>query len=265
MIHPLAHVHPGARLGSDVTVSAFASIDDDVIVGDGCIIHPGAILMAGTRLGKGCKVYPYSVLGAEPQDLKFVGEYSTLIIGDNTTIREYCTLNRGTAAAGTTSIGSDCLLMAYVHVAHDCIIGDKVVVANNVNLGGHVEVGYHSVVGGMSGIVQFVKVGAHTMLAGGTIVRKDVPPYVMSARDPSQYMGVNRTGLQRRNFSIEALRDIEHAYKLLYSSGLTRAEALEAIELETEDVAIRREIIDFVNASTKGIIRGPKQDATVED
>ena len=265
MIHPLANVHPGARLGQQVTVEAFASIADDVVVGDGSKIHPGAVLMAGTRLGRDCTVFPYAVIGAEPQDLKFVGEYSTLVIGDRTTVREFCTLNRGTAAAGTTVIGSDCLLMAYVHVAHDCILADRVVVANNVNLAGHVEIGYHTVVGGMSGVLQFVKIGAHAMVAGGTIVRKDVPPYATVGRDPVQYMGVNRTGLLRRDFAPEQMRDIEQAYRLLYNSGLTRADALDAIEAELDSEPIRREIVDFIAASTKGIIRGPKQDATIED
>ena len=265
MIHPLADIHPAAQLGADVTVGAFASVAADVVIGDGSVIHSGAILMSGTRLGKNCKVYPYSVLGAEPQDLKFVGEYSTLVIGDNTTVREFCTLNRGTAAAGTTQIGKDCLLMAYVHVAHDCVLSDRVVVANNVNLAGHVEVGYHTVVGGMCGVLQFVKIGAHAMIAGGTILRKDVPPFVTVGREPVQYMGVNRTGLMRRDFTAEQLRDVESAYRLLFGNGLTRAEALEAIATEVESVPIRREIIEFISGSTKGIIRGPKQDATVED
>lgn len=265
MIHPLSNVHPGAQIGNNVTIAAFASIEDDVVIGDDCYIHSGAVLMAGTRVGRGCKIFPGAILGAEPQDLKFVGEYSTLQIGDHTTIREYCTLNRGTQAAGTTIIGSHCLLMAYVHVAHDCIVADRVVLANNVNLAGHVEVGEHTVVGGMSGIIQFVKVAAHAMIAGGVIVRKDVPPYTTAARDPVQFMGVNKIGLSRRDFAPEKIRDIENAYRLLYYSGLNRAEALEAIVQESPFPEVTGEIIEFVNASTRGIIRGPKQDATVED
>ena len=181
-------------------------------------------------------------------------------------MREYATLNRGTAAAGTTRIGDDCLLMAYVHVAHDCIVSDKVVLANNVNLAGHVEIGYHAVIGGMTGIVQFVKVGAHAMVAGGSIVRKDVPPFTTVARDPAQFMGLNRIGLRRRGFTREEMLVMENAYKHIFSSGMGRTEALEAIEQETTEFPdLTREIVDFVGGSTRGIIRGPKQDATVED
>ncbi len=265
MIHPLSNINPSAKIGEGVDIAAFVTIGADVIIGDGCILHPGAVVMKGTRLGKDCKIYPGAVLGAEPQDLKFAGEYSTLEIGDRTTVREYCTLNRGTAAAGTTRIGSDCLLMAYVHVAHDCIVDDKVVLANNVNLAGHVEIGYHAVIGGMTGIVQFVKVGAHVMVAGGTIVRKDVPPFATVARDPGQYMGINRIGLMRRGYSRDQMLVMENAYKHLFGSGMSRADALEAIELDPTDPLITREIVDFVGNSARGIIRGPKQDATVED
>ncbi len=265
MIHALSNIDPSAQIGPGTRIAAFVTVEADVVIGEGCILHPGAVVMRGTRLGKGCEIYPGAVLGAEPQDLKFDGEYSTLEIGDRTTVREHCTLNRGTAAAGTTRIGSDCLLMAYVHVAHDCFVDDKVVLANNVNLAGHVEIGYHAVIGGMTGIVQFVKVGAHVMVAGGTIVRKDVPPFATVARDPGQYMGINRIGLMRRGFSRDQMLVMENAYKHLFGSGLSRADALEAIELDLTDPEITREIVEFVGASTRGIIRGPKQDATVED
>ncbi|MFK8055724.1 MAG: acyl-ACP--UDP-N-acetylglucosamine O-acyltransferase [Saprospiraceae bacterium] len=265
MTYPKANVHPGAVIGENVVISPYVTIEDDVVIGDGTNIGPNAVIMAGTRMGKHCKVFPGAVIGAEPQDLKFAGEQSTLTIGDHTTIREFCTINRGTAAAGTTTIGSHCLLMAYVHVAHDCIVGDHVVLANNVNLAGHVEVGDHAVLGGTAAVHQFVKIGAHAMLGGGSLLRKDVPPYITAAREPVRFVGVNKTGLERRDFSSEKIASISRAYRILFAPGFSRQEAMELIERDLPDLEERREIIDFVTASNRGIIRGPRQYANGED
>jgi len=265
MTYPKANVHPGAVIGENVVISPYVTIEDDVVIGEGSNIGPNAVIMSGTRLGKHCKVFPGAVIGAEPQDLKFAGEQSTLTIGDYTTIREFCTINRGTAAAGTTTIGSHCLLMAYVHVAHDCIVGDHCVLANNVNLAGHVEVGKHAVLGGTAAVHQFVKIGAHVMLGGGSLLRKDVPPYITAAREPVRFVGVNKTGLERRNFTNEKIASISRAYRILFAPGFSRQEAMELIERDLPGLQERHEIIDFVNASNRGIIKGPRQYSNGED
>ena len=262
---PMANVHPDAQLGDGVRVEPFATVEADVVVGARTHIMANAVLMAGTRIGEDCQVFPGAVLGAEPQDLKFAGEYTTLTVGDRTTIREYCTLNRGTAAANTTTIGDDCLIMAYVHVAHDCIVGNKVVLANNVNLAGHVEVGDHAVLGGTAAVHQFVKIGKHVMLGGGSLLRKDVPPYITAAREPVRFVGVNKTGLERRGFSNELIASIGRAYRILFAPGFSRQEALDLIARDLPDIPEREEIVDFVNASARGIIRGPKHYANGED
>ena len=265
MIHELANVDASAEVHPEAQIAAFATVGADVKIGARTVVQANAVIMPGSRIGADCKIYPGAIIGAEPQDLKFVGEYSTIEIGDRTTVREYCTLNRGTAAAGTTRIGSDCLIMAYVHVAHDCRIGDKVVIANSVNLAGHVEIDYHATVGGMTGIVQFCKIGAQAMIAGGILVRKDVPPYATVARMPPQFMGINRIGLRRRGFTAEQMGAIEQAYKHIYGSGLSRAEALEAIEAGSTHPEITDVIVDFVGNSTRGIIRGQTAGIPVED
>ncbi len=262
---PKANVHPGAQLGQGVEVNPYVTIEDDVIIGDGCRIGANAVIMAGTRLGANCRVFPGAVVGGEPQDLKFKGEYSTLEVGADTTIREFCTLNRGTAAAGTTRIGSGCLLMAYVHVAHDCVVGDHVVLANNVNLAGHVEVGDHAVLGGIAAVHQFVKIGAHVMVGGGSLLRKDVPPYITAAREPVRFVGVNKTGLERRNFTTQQIETIGRAYRILFAPGFSRQEALDLIARDLPDCAERKEILNFVVKSNRGIIRGPKHYANGED
>ena len=265
MIHELANVDAAAEVHPDAHVAAFATVGADVRIGAGTVVQANAVVMPGSRIGRDCKIYPGAIIGAEPQDLKFVGEYSTIEIGDRTTVREYCTLNRGTAAAGTTKIGSDCLIMAYVHVAHDCVIADKVVIANSVNLAGHVEIDYHATIGGMTGIVQFCKVGAQAMVAGGILVRKDVPPFATVARQPAQFMGVNRIGLRRRDFSAEEMAAAEQAYKYLYGSGMSRAEAISAIRATSTRPAITDVIVEFVSKSTQGIVRGRTAAASVTE
>ncbi len=263
--YPQANVHPGAKVGERVTVSAYVTIEDDVVIGDDCYIGPNAVLMAGTRLGARCRIFPGAVLGAEPQDLKFDGEYTQLVVGHDTTVREYCTLNRGTKAAGTTVVGDHCLLMAYVHIAHDCQIGNQVVIANNVNLAGHVEIGDHAVLGGNSACHQFVKVGTHAMVGGASLVRKDVPPFITVAREPVRFISVNKTGLTRRDFTPAQIRDIERAYRIFFSPGFSRQEALDLIDRDLPNSAERHTIIEFVRNSERGVIRGPQHESNGED
>ena len=255
-LHPRAHVHEKALVGKNVKVDPFALIEEDVEIGDGTWIGPHAVIMSGTRIGEDCKVFPGAVLGADPQDLKYDGEPSALEIGNRVTVREYCTLNRGTRARGITSIMHDTLIMAYCHVAHDCHIGNNVVIANAVNLAGHVEIGDHAIIGGMSAVQQFVKIGSHTYIGGGTMVRKDVPPYVKAAREPLTYMGVNSVGLRRREFSEGDIRVIQDAYRILFIKGATLKESIDQLTTDMPSGFVRDEILTFVRSSRNGLLRG---------
>lgn len=254
--HHLAYVHPDAQIGQGVEISPFAYIEGDVVVGDGSWIGPQAVLMNGTRLGKGCKVFPGAVVGAIPQDLKYNGEYTLLEVGDYTTIRECCTLNRGTTAAGRTVIGSHCLLMAYVHVAHDCFIGDHCILANSVTLAGHIEVGDWAVLGGLVAVHQFVRIGDHVMIGGGSLVRKDVPPYVKAAREPLCYAGVNTIGLQRRGFDEGQINTIQDVYRHIYVRNTNLSKGIEAVENQVTPSPERDLVLDFVRKSDRGLMRG---------
>lgn len=256
MISNLSFVHPNAKLGDNVTVDPFAYIGDNVVMGDGCHIHTNASVHSGTRIGKNCQVFPGAVVGAIPQDLKYNGENSTLEIGDNVIIRECCTLNRGTAAAMVTKIGSNNLLMAYVHVAHDCIIGDHCIIANSVNLAGHIEIGNHVILGGMSAVHQFVKIGDHVMIGGGSLVRKDVPPYVKAAREPLSYAGVNSIGLERRGFTSEQIAHIQDIYRILFVKGHNIQKAVELIESNVPNTSEKQHILTFVTNAERGLMRG---------
>lgn len=258
-ISPLAHVHPQAIIGSNVTIEPFAVVHEEVTIGDGTHIMSHAVIMSGTIIGKNCVVFPGAVLGAIPQDLKFVGEKTTVEIGDHTTIRECVTINRGTKEKWKTVVGSHCLLMAYVHIAHDCILGDYVILANAVQLAGHVEIGNHAIIGGLAGAQQFSRIGAHTYLAGNSVIRKDIPPYVKSAREPMSYMGVNIVGLTRSNFSKEKIREISDIYHTLFEGKNTTSAALESIEKNFEPSAERDAILAFVRSSKSGIIRRPSK------
>ena len=255
-IHSLSVVHPNAKVGAGVEVGPFSFIEDDVVIGDDCYIGPNVTIYAGTRLGKGVKVFPGAVVGGEPQDLKFKGEYTTTEVGDHTTIREFVTINRGTAAANKTVVGAHCLLMAYVHVAHDCILGSNVVIANNVNLAGHVEIEDYVIIEGQVGVQQFVRLGQHSFIAGGSLVRKSVPPYIRAAREPLSYIGVNRIGLQRRNFDIERINRIHEIYRILFVRGLNLTNAITEIEASVPVCEERDEVIKFIAETEKtGIIR----------
>jgi UDP-N-acetylglucosamine acyltransferase len=255
MISPLASIHPNAQIGNDVTIEPFAVIHDNVTIGDGSHIMSHAILMSFSRIGKGCKIFPGAVIGGVPQDLKFVGEETTAEIGDYTTIRECVTVNRGTKDKYKTVVGRHCLLMAYAHVAHDCLLGDHVILANSVQLAGHVEVGDYAIIGGLAGAHQFTRIGAHTYIAGHTVIRKDVPPYVKAAREPMSYMGLNIVGLQRRAFSQEKIDAISQIYHLLFVSNHSIQTAIEKIKAEVPDGEVKDEILQFVQHSKAGVIK----------
>ena len=251
-----ASIHPDAQIGNNVDIGPFATIYGDVVIGDNCWIGPNAVIMDGVRLGSNCRIFPGAVVGAIPQDLKYSGEQTTLNIGNNVTIREYCTLNRGTEAAGATVIGDNCLLMAYTHVAHDCRIGSNVVLANNTNLAGHVEIGDWVVIGGMAGVHQFTKIGDHAMIAGGSKVRKDVPPFVRAARDPLAYAGVNKIGLERRSFSRERINQLQDLYRILFVKGYHTTQAIELIIDSIPDSEDKRAVLRFLEQSDRGVIKG---------
>ncbi len=255
MISPLAQIHPGARIGDNVRIDAFSVIDDNVEIGDGTHIMPNVSIFSGTTIGQHCLVFPGAVLGAIPQDLKFVGEETTVQIGDHTTIRECVTINRGTKDRWTTKVGSHCLLMAYVHVAHDCQVGNYVILANAVQLAGHVTIEDHAILGGLSGVQQFIHVGAHAYVAGQILIRKDIPPYVKAARDPLCFAGINNVGLTRRGFAKETIDEISAIYHILFIQGHTTSKALEIIGETIKDSDVKKNIVEFVQHSKAGIIK----------
>jgi len=256
MKQPLAYVHPEAIIAENVLIEPFVSIDKDVIIGEGTRIGSSATIMSGVRIGKNCRIFPGAVIGAAPQDLKFKGEYSIVEIGDNTTIREFVTINRGTIAKGKTVVGSNCLLMAYVHVAHDCVVGNNVILVNNTQLAGEVVVDDWAIIGGMSAIHQFVRVGSHVMISGGSLVRKDVPPFIKAGREPLAYVGINSIGLRRRDFNNEKIREVQEIYRYIYQKGLNISQAVEIIEAEMPASTERDEVLLFIKDSKRGIIRG---------
>ena len=253
-IHPSAIVSPKAKLGENVAVGPFTIIEDDVQINDGTTIASGVFLANGTRLGRECRVHHGAILGTIPQDLKFRGEMTTLEVGDHTVIREYVTLNRGTHERWKTTIGSHCFFMAYVHTAHDCAVGNHVILANAVNMGGHVIIEDHAVVGGIVAIHQFSHIGRHSMIGGGFRVTKDVPPYVLAGQEPLAYNGLNVVGLRRRNFPHETIQTLEKAYQLIYYSQLNVSQALERIKKELPQTEEIKHVVDFIEKSKRGII-----------
>lgn len=256
MHQPLAYVHPQAKIARNVVIEPFVTIDKDVTISEGTWIGPHVNIMRGTTIGKNCKIFPGAVIGAVPQDLKFDGEDSTVEIGDNTVIREYVTINRGTRYSQRTLIGKNCLLMAYVHVAHDCIIGDHCILANNSTLAGHIEIGDYAILGGMTAIHQFCKVGSHAFFAGGSLVNKDVPPFVKAARFPLSYVGVNSIGLRRRGYQNAQINRILDIYRVLFVQSFNTSQALEVIEGELPASREKDEIMQFISKSTRGLMRG---------
>lgn len=254
-IHPTAIVDSGSEIGANVSIGPFTIIEGDVVISDGCQIGSHVLIHSGTRLGKNCRVFKGAVLATDPQDLKYAGEKTTLEIGDNTTVREFCTLNRGSSHRLKTVIGSKSLLMAYVHVAHDCFIGNNVILANAVNMAGHVTIEDYASVGGMTPIHQFVRIGQHVFIGGGLRVPKDVPPYILAAGEPLTYEGINRVGLSRRGFSAETMLQLRRLYKLIYRSNLNTTQAIDQIKTTMELTPEIQYIIDFIESSERGIIK----------
>lgn len=252
----LSYIHPNAKIGNNVTIEPFSSIYDNVEIGDNTWIGPNVTVFSGARIGKNCRIFPGAVISAIPQDLKFKGEETTAEIGDNTTIRECVTINRGTSDKMRTAIGNNCLLMAYVHVAHDCILGNNVIIANSVNLAGHVEIEDYTILEGLVAVQQFVKIGAHAFITGGSLVRKNVPPFTKAAREPLQYVGINSVGLRRRGFTNETVLEIEDIYRTLYVKGHNVTNALAVIEQEAPASKEKDQILTFIRESNDGIMRG---------
>lgn len=256
MKQPLAYIHPAAKIASSVVIDPFVTIDANVEIGEGTRILSGATILEGSRIGKNCTIFPNAVIGAVPQDLKFKGEDTLAIIGDNTVLRECVTVNRGTAAKGKTEVGSNCLIMAYSHVAHDCLVGDNVIISNATQLAGEVIVDSFAVIGGGTLVHQFCHLGSHIMVQGGALINKDIPPFVKAARDPIAYTGVNSVGLRRRGFSNETIREIQEVYRYIYMSKLNVTDAIDLIEAELPATKERDEIVQFIRNAKRGILRG---------
>ena len=255
MIHKLSDVHPSAKIGDQVEIGPFTSIAADVEIGEGTWVGPNVTIMDGARIGSNCRIFPGSVISAVPQDLKFEGEETTVEIGNGTTIRECVTINRGTKAYGKTTLGQDCLIMAYVHIAHDCIIGNRVILVNSVALAGHVEVGDWAIISGLSAVHQFVKIGNHVMVGGGAMVRKDVPPFITAAGEPLAYAGVNSVGLKRRGFSTEEILEIQDLYRIIYQSGRNISQAVDRIRSGFTLNDRVQALLTFIELSDRGLIR----------
>ena len=256
MIHQLAAVDKRAKIAKNVVVEPFTTIAADVEIGEGTWIGSNVTIMEGARIGKNCNIFPGAVISAVPQDLKFGGEDSLTVIGDNTTIRECVTINRGTVAAGKTVVGNNCLIMATAHIAHDCVIGDNAIIVNGVALAGHVTIGQYAVIGGLAAVHQFISIGDHAMVSGGSLVRKDVPPFSKAAKEPLSYVGINSVGLRRRGFSTDKIREIQDIYRILYQKNYNTSQAMSIIEAEMEATPERDEILDFIRNSSRGIMKG---------
>lgn len=256
MNQPLASIHPDAKIAADVHISPFVTIDGDVEIGEGCWIGPNVTISDGARIGKNVKIYPGAVISAAPQDLKYQGEKTQTFIGENTIIRECVTVNRGTRDRMKTVVGNNCLLMAYSHVAHDCLVGDHVILANLATLAGHILVEDWAILEGMVAVQQFVTIGAHSFVGGGSLVRKDVPPFVKAAKEPLCFAGVNVIGMRRRGFSEDMIRQVEDIYRIIYVRGYNISKALDIVDSEISESAEKKRILDFIRGSTYGVIKG---------
>lgn len=254
-IHPSAIVSKKAEIADDVVIGPHSIVEDDVVVGRGCRIASSVLLASGARLGERVQVSHSAVIGTKPQDLKFGGEVTRAIIGDDSVIREFVTINRGTAAHGETSIGKNCFVMAYAHVAHDCIIGNNVIMANSVNLAGHIEIDDYAILGGVLPVHQFVKIGAHCMIGGGFRVQQDVCPYALVGGYPLKTVGINSIGLRRRGFPKETIATLEKTFKILFFSNLNTSQAVERIKSELEILPEVQTILDFIDRSNRGIVK----------
>jgi len=256
MIHPTAIVHPGARLGSDVEIGAYSLIGEHVEIGDGSRIGPHVVVTGHTRLGRGNRVFQFCSLGEEPQDKKYAGEPTRLDIGDHNVIREFCTFNAGTAQdVGVTRLGDHNWIMAYVHIAHDSQVGNHTIFANNATLAGHVQVGDYAILGGFTGVHQFCRVGAHVITGIASVVRQDIPPFITVAGNPLAPFGINSEGLKRRGYSAAALAALKRAYKTLYKSGLSLADAQAAIAAEAQTQPELAPLAEFLATAGRGIVR----------
>jgi UDP-N-acetylglucosamine acyltransferase len=255
-VSPLAFVHPNAKLGTNVTVEPFASISADVEIGDNSWIGSNSVIMDGARIGNNVKIFPAAVISAVPQDLKYKGEPTLAIIGDNSVIREGVTFNKGTTDKNMTKIGENCLLMAYVHIAHDCIIGDNVIIANATQLAGHITIEDNAIIEGMVAAQQFTHIGAHSFVGGTSKIRKDIPPFIKVAREPLAFVGVNTVGLRRRGFSDTIIAQIEDAYRIIFVKNQNLAKGLEQMKLEIPESAEKQAIVSFFENSKNGVVKG---------
>ncbi|TAE46768.1 MAG: acyl-ACP--UDP-N-acetylglucosamine O-acyltransferase [Bacteroidetes bacterium] len=252
---PSGGLSPNVLIGDHVQIGAGCALHGGIVIGDHSWIASNCTIHDGARIGQNCRIFPGAVISAIPQDLKFKGEKTTLEIGDYTVVRECATLNRGTDYRSKTVVGDRCLIMAYAHVAHDCVLGNQVILANAVNMAGHVEVGDFAIIGGMSAIHQFVKIGRHCMISGGSMVGKDVPPYVKAGRQPLQYEGINSVGMRRRGFDSQVIHNIQDIYRCIFLSGMNTSRALDYAEAHLSPTEERDEIISFIRNATRGIIR----------
>ncbi len=256
MNQPLAYVHPGAKIAKNVVIEPFTTIHNNVVIGEGTWIGSNVTIMEGARIGKNCNIFPGAVISAPPQDLKYQGEDTIAEIGNNVTIRECVTINKGTADRMKTVIGNDCLIMAYCHIAHDCVVGNHCIFSNNSTLAGHISVGDYVVLAGMTAVHQFCSIGNHAFVTGGSLVRKDVPPFVKAAREPLSYVGINSVGLRRRGFDSGKIREVQNIYRILYQKNYNNSQAMEIIEAEMEATPERDEILQFIRDSQRGIMKG---------
>lgn len=256
MISKLANVHSGAKIEEDVVIEPFSSIYEDVQIGSGSWIGPNVVIMNGARLGRNVKIFPGAVISGDPQDMKYAGEYTTVEIGDNSIIREYVTINKGTKASERTVVGNDCLIMSYVHIAHDCVLKDRVIMGSYAGLAGEVEVDNWAIISPGSLVHQFVRIGQHVMIQGGSKVGKDVPPFALAGREPMSFTGINSIGLRRRGFDNDTIYAIQEVYRIIYQRGLNISDAMDFVEANLPASKERDEIILFIRASKRGIVRG---------
>jgi len=255
-MNKLVSIHKNAKIGKNVKIDSFSSIHENVVIGDNCWIGSNVTIYPGARIGSNCQIFPGAVISAIPQDLKFKGEDTIVIIGDNVIIRECVTINRGTSYSNQTIIQNNCFLMAYSHVAHDCIIHNNVIVANGVAIAGHVEIDEHAIIGGLSAIQQFSKIGKFSMVSGGSLVRKDVPPYIKVAKEPLRFIGINNIGLKRNNFTKAQIEDISSIFRIIFQEGNNISRAMEIIEKSKENSHEKEEILKFIKSSKSGIVKG---------
>ena len=248
-------INQKARIGKNVKIDPFTIIHEDVEIGEGSWIGSNVTIFPGARIGKNCQIYPGSVIASSPQDLKFNNEKTIAKIGDNSIIREYVTINKGTAATKKTEVGENCFIMAYCHIAHDCIVGHNCIIANAVNLAGHVTIENNVVMGGLCAVKQFLNIGKYCMISGGSLIRKDVPPFIKVAKEPIKFIGINIIGLTRNNFSEKKIKTIKNSYRILAQKGYNTSQAISILEKKENLNKEEKEIINFINKSKNGIIK----------